>query len=571
MNARPVRTLFWAQWRKNRPMILTTLATIAGAYAILWVVDSGGVRENAGNSSEDFLVAILLISIPSLVAAASILLSHSDSERLSISLPARILRLPLTTSKLVAVLLFFGVLVAAGISAAATLPAVFMLDVDFAWWIPVLTASLAMAFIQLWAYTFGNATARIALISFLICICSFAWIAQRPLLVELGTKSGPVMALLILTVILAAIYALALWVTTILRTGGWSGRFAILNPGRAPASRRRRPFSSKRAAQFWYEWKLFGTLLPSYVAGVAVAYFVGLPLVIGIFRISDSTGNSSSEGVEALFSISWFTSAQFLSTGIVLSSVLGAVMVSGVMFMRAGHWNSQSNYLLTRPLSIHRIATARLTMMLASACAAFLLMLGSLGLLSLYLEGTGEVLGFIPFLRQGYEHLPVFYSLAFFWGGAFLMLWTCSWSVNSAWLLSVAAIIYAPPIAALWALALIGGISVNDAQTMTYATVYICNWIASAALVLGLLWMAYQNKKRRLVHPSYIWIAAALWIAYTSAFYLFVTQWSVPPGAHDWIVRFPNPVNWSIWIGISALPVTPLFLQPLLLENARHR
>ena len=111
----------------------------------------------------------------------------------------------------------------------------------------------------------------------------------------------------------------------------------------------------------------------------------------------------------------------------------------------------------------------------------------------------------------------------------------------------------------------------NDAQTITTAAIYVCNWIASAILVLGFLWMAYQSEKRRLVHPSYTWIAAALWITYASVFYYFVNEWDVSPESQDWAVRFPNPVNWSIWIGISALPITPLFLQPLLLDYARHR
>jgi len=210
-------------------------------------------------------------------------------------------------------------------------------------------------------------------------------------------------------------------------------------------------------------------------------------------------------------------------------------------------------------------------MMFFSACSAFLIMAGAFSLFSLFLARSGEELGFISFLHQGYEHLPAFYSLAFFWGGAFLMLWTGSWSVNSAWVLSVAAVVHVPPIAALWVLALLGGISVSDAQTMTFATLYICNWIASGVLVLGLLWMVYQTMKRRLLHPMYVGVAAVLWVAYASAFYFFVTQWGVPSAAHEWAVRFPNPVDWSIWIGISALPLTPLFLQPLLLEYSRHR
>ena len=571
MNHKALTTVFWGQWRKNRWLLLAILGSIAAAYALLGIIDQRGLRENAGNPAEDFLVALLLISVPSLVAAAAVLLGHSDSERLHIALPPRVLRLPLTTSKLVGVFLAFGVFVAVGISTAATIPAIFMLNVDFPWWAPVLTAVMATAFLQLWAYTFGNASPRVALLSFTLCFALFAWVARRPALVQLTTEGGSVIAVLLVAAQLAVVFALAVWVTTILRGGGWAGRFGILNPASTIVRRKRRPFRSKRAAQFWYEWRLFGSLLPVYVSGVAIAYFFGLPLVIGIFRISDTTGNSSAEGIEALFSISWFTSAQFVTTGITLSAVIGAVIVSGIMFMRAGHWNSQSDFLLTRPLSIQRIATARISMMFASTAVAFLLFLVSLAAVTALLNATGETLSFVSFLHQGYEHLPAAYPLAFFWGGVFLILWMASWSINSVWVLCILALVHAPPIAAIWSLALLGTLSITDAQTISYAAVYICNWIASAILLAGLLWMAYQSEKKRIIPAHYTWIAALLWITYSGAFYYFVGEWDIPPSAKEWAIRFPNPVNWSIWIGVSALPLTPLFLQPLLLEHARHR
>ena len=571
MNAKPIRTVFWGQWQKNRWLLLTILAGIALAYGLLAMVDTRGLRENAGDPAEDFLIAILLISVPSLVAAASVLLGHSDSERLHITLPPRILRLPLTTPKLAAVLLTFGILVAALIASAATLPAIFMLNVDFDWWVPVLIAVLAMTVLQLWAYTFGNATPRVALLSFILCFASFAWIVRRPFLVQLATESGAAIAVLLLAIPLAAVFGISVLVIAILRSGGWAGGFAILNPVRAGVRRKKRAFRSRRVAQFWYEWRLFGSLLPLYVTGVAAAYFFGLPLVIAVFRISDTTGNSSAEGVAALFSISWLTSAQFVSTGIYLSAIIGAVIVSGVMFMRAGHWNSQSNYLLTRPLSIQRIASARLSMMLASTTLTALIFLAALAVLIVIIRAGGENLGLVSYLRQGYGHLPEALILAYFWGGILLILWVGSWSVNFAWVLCVAALVYLPPITAIWILALLGRLSISDAQTTTHATVYICNWIASTILVAGLLWMVYQSYKKQIVPASHIWVAALLWIIYSGVFYYFAGQWDVPAAAKEWVVRFPNPVDWSIWIGISTLPVTPLFLQPLLLDYARHR
>ena len=571
MNLKPLRTVFWGQWLKNRWLLLTIIGAIAAAYIFLRFIDARGLRVNAGAPYEDFRVAFLLISVPTFVAAAAVLLGHSDSERLHIALPDRVLRLPLTTPKLVAVLLAFGAFVAAGVSTAATLPAIFMLNLDFAWWIPVFTAVLATAFLQLWAYTFGNASPRVALTSFILCFATFAWVARRPALVQLATHSGPAIAVLLLAAQLAIVFGFAVWVTTILRGGGWTARFELLNPARTRVRRKRRPFRSKRAAQFWYEWRLFGPLLPLYVTGVAIAYFFGLPLVIAVFRVSEGTGNLSVEGIEALFSINWYTSIQFVTTGIALSAVIGAVIVSGIMFMRAGHWNSQSSYLLTRPLSTRRIATARISMMLASTTVAFLLFVVFMAALTALLNSMGESLALAEFLQQGYQHLPAAYPVAFFWGGIFLILWMASWSVNSVWVVCIVTLVHLPPIAAIWSLTLLGTLSVTDAQTMTYASVYICNWIASAIFLASLLWMAYQSNKKKIIPARYTWIAPVLWITYSGAFYYFVGEWDVPPESRDWAVRFPNPVNWSIWVGLSALPLAPLFLQPLLIDRARHR
>ena len=72
MNLKPLITLFWGQWRKTRWLLLALLGGIAVAYTLLGIVDQRGLRENAGDPAEDFLIALLLISVPSLVAAAAV-------------------------------------------------------------------------------------------------------------------------------------------------------------------------------------------------------------------------------------------------------------------------------------------------------------------------------------------------------------------------------------------------------------------------------------------------------------------------------------------------------------------
>ena len=571
MSSRTVQTVFLGQWRKIRWVILWTMVGIAVGYTLLSMVDGRGLRPNAGDPAEDFLVALLMIMVPCVVAAGSLLLVHSDAERLEVALPGRVLRLPLSTWKIVAVHFGFGALCAGFVALAATIPAFFFLNVEFGWWLPVLTAMAAMAFLQLWAAAFGNATPRVALLSFALCFSGLAWLAQRPVLVRLATESGPVMSLLLLALQFAAICGLAWWVVGVQRAGGWSSRIPLLNLPMRGGVRKRRPFATRQRAQFWYEWKLFGMLLPVYVLGVGLAYFMGLPLMVAVFRISDTTGNSSSEGIEALFSISWFTSAQFMTTGLTLAAFIGGLMVGGVMFMRAGHWNSQSTYLLTRPLSSRRITSARVWMALASTTLTLGLMIAVMLGLTAVLSALGETMNLTGFVHQGYEHLPAMFPLAAFWAFLFVVMWMGAWSVNLAWVLGVAAVVYIPPLIATWAMTLFGGLTLADAHLLSLTILGVCNWILSALLILGLLYMAFKSDRLGIVHATYPWVAAALWFIYCGAFYYYIQEWDIPPNAKEWAIRFPHPVNWSIWLGVSALPITPLFLQPLLLENARYR
>ena len=151
------------------------------------------------------------------------------------------------------------------------------------------------------------------------------------------------------------------------------------------------------------------------------------------------------------------------------------------------------------------------------------------------------------------------------------MMWLGAWSINFVWVLYVLALTHAAPIALIWGFYLFGDLHPADARLLTGAVVRVVNWIGSAFLVAGLLWMAYQSNRKRLIHPAYTWIAAVLWLAYSAAFILYAVEWEVIPTAKDWVIRFPHPVQWSIWLGISALPITPLFLQPLLLDRVRHQ
>jgi len=566
------QTFSLSLWKRSRAILGLVLIGIALAYVGIWFADQQGLRPGAGRAEEDFTVALLLIALPCIVAAASVLLANSDAENLYIALPPRTLRLPLHTWKIAAALVGFGAGMSALVALAATLPALWLFNVDFAWWLPVLTAATITVLAQLWAYTFGNAHPRVAIASFVLYFGALSWVARQPFFVRLSTGDGSVggplfLNLLLFAAAIALVGGLIGVVVRVQRHGGWSFGMPRVS---VAATRRmtRKPFRSPRHAQFWFEWRQYGLLLPVYVGGVAAAYFIGLPLVVGVFRISDVTGGSSNE---PLFHIDWFTSAQFITTGLGLAALIGGIMVGGVMFMRAGHWNSQSNYLLTRPLTLARIADARVYVMLASACAALALLLGLVGLLELVTRLQGETTGLGPFLYQGYEALPKTLVYTVFWGALLLMMWTFAWSASYVYILGIFAVLVVPPMSVVWAGALFGITSIESAQGITERLLPYLYWSGSILCIAGLLGMAWRANTRNLLHPAIPTLSVLAWIAYSYVFIEYVEKWDVGIQAQDWATRFPHPVEWSVWVGASILPLVPLYLHPLLLERIRHQ
>lgn len=563
----PFGTVARGLWTRVRWVVVTIVAGIALAYTALWFIDLRGLRPNAGEASEDFMVALLLIGTSCLAGAAAVLLANSDAEHLHLALPARVFRLPLDTWKVTTALLALGAGVGALLAAASTVPALWLLNVDFAWWLPVLTAVTLTPLAQLWAYTFGSASPRPAVVSFVLYFGALSWLARRPFFADLATANPFWLNAALVLLFLGGVFLIMWFVIHVQRHGGWSGSLAP----RARLERPRRPlrpFSSRWQAQLWFEWRQYGLLLPMCVGGVAVAYFLGLPLVVGVFRMSNVTGPATNE---PLFRVDWYTSAQFVVTGLGLSTLLGSLIVGGVMFMRAGHWNSRSKYLLTRPLNVTRIANARVYALLASAILALAILIGLVALMETITALQGESTGLGTYLHQGYEQLPLSFVLAVFAGGLFLLMWTFSWSASYIYIMAVFGFVVFPPVAAVWGAALVGLSDAAQAQERTVAMLPYLNWLAAIVVMAGLLAMAWRADTKRLIQRTVPVVAAVAWFGYSAAFVHYAKNWDVPVGSPEWAVQFPHPINWPVWIGVSVLPLVPLFLHPLLIERTRHR
>jgi len=567
MPKRALWTVYAGLWRRVRTILALVFAGLALAFVGLWLAEVQGLRPERRDASEDFMIAVMLIGVANLVGAAAVILSNSDAERLEIALPDRVLRMPLRTWKLALVQVIFGASVGAVVSLAATVPLPYVLKVDLSWWKPVLGGVAFMPIAQLWAYTMGNAAPRTALVSFVIYFGGLAALVQRPWVRTLFDGSSPARGAIAFAAVLAATAVLMWAVLVVQRRGGWAASLPRRDVTVAKA-RPRRAFASSRAAQFWFEWRQYGLLLPVYVGGAAAAYFLGMPLVVGLFRATNVTGKSSGE---PLFRIDWFSSAQYVWMGLFLAAFLGGLMVGGVLFMRGGHWNSNSSYLLTRPLTLARISNARLIVIGVSALLALAELAAIVLAIEAIVRAQGESTGFGAFLNQGYVELPQSVVVAMHFGFLLVLMWACAWPAAYVF----AAIIFLALIVPLRGALLGGALAglLEPGQAAAYAAAWSPGvyWAASGLVVLGLFVLAWQANRRGLLHPAVPWVCAGLWLVYSWAFARFMTQWEVPTGMQDWATRFPHPINWPMWIGVSIVPLLPFLLHPLTLARIRHR
>ncbi len=560
-------TVYAGLWRRVRQIFILVIAGIAAAYALVWLADAQGMLPQQRDNSGGFMIAFLIIGVSGLVGGAGVLLANSDAERLELALPQRVLRMPMRTGKLAFIHMIFGMTVAAAIAILATLPAFWVLEVDFAWWMPLATAAALMPLIQLWAYTMGNAGLRAALISFVLYFGGFAWLSQRPAFVELLKNGELVKTVTSLVFFLAGVYALLWAVIAVQRRGGWAASLPRRGVEFA-VGRQRRPFHSNRAAQFWFEWRQYGMLLPAYVGGAAAAYFVGMPLVVGVFRMTNVTGTSAGE---PLFRIDWLSSAQYIWMGLALSAFVGSLLVGGVMFMRGGHWNSASNYLLTRPLTLSRISNARILVLGTGAMIALFELVAITGAIEGVVRLNGESTGFGFFLHQGYEQLPLWLTVAMHFGFLLVLMWACAWPVSFVFAVGGFAVLTLPLLGAIWGGALLGILEPDTAKERAAELGSIGNWISAALIVFGLLAMAWVANRRGFIHPVLPWLCTGIWLVYSWAFVHFMTRWEVIAGAQEWYIRFPHPINWPLWVGVSVVPLLPFFLHPLMMARIRNR
>lgn len=557
------------QWLKTRWAVLGSLAGMFLACGTLVLLKKLGL---AGGFADVLAYVVMFTTIA--VNGVAILTIHSDVDALRVNLPVRMFRLPVSTWKLVAGLMIFGVVEVGATSAITTFTVQSLLGVAFTWWMPPLFAMVLIAFLMAWSYAQQEGNPEFAVVS-LLAMGLLVMGLRRIDAFQVVVDGVPVLVAAVGACMLA--FGIAMWTFTLNRHNRLPQWPSIRLRREVSGSDVHVPkrFSSAMQAQAWYEWRRYGWQLPSSVIVLLIGYFLMMPLFGSAFVVNETVDNTMPEVAPENVSnvvIDWLQSVQFLTTGMQVAASVAAVIVGGFMFMKAGYWNSRSTYLLTRPMTTSDLARARLTMSFKSAVAGlFILMVIFAGLVYVA-ESSGTSLGVVSFMQMGYEELSGFFLLTFFWGSLFIVMWVAIWPLNVGVAFLAFMIAYLPPLSVVWFLRSNRTLRYNEANEAIAKITEVAAWPAAAILGSAFLWVLWGSWRSKLVGLKTITLAVVCWGICAGIFYTYVDGHNYQPNANIGPNQFDlYPVQWALWVALSLLPIAPLFSLPYLLEKARRQ
>ncbi len=559
MNLSPILVLLQVQWLRTRWVLPGIVLGTASACAGLAFAQRLGL---SGDNVQIAAYAILLVSIG--LAVGIVMMIHTEIDKLSAGLPLRILRLPVANWKIVLAFMAYGWIAVGGVSALCALLVIRMAGLEMHWWIAPSLAVCMTSAAQAWTYSLRDPGPRAGVVTFLLFMAPVVWLLRQDAAFDLLERANPWLV--------GAAVPLALFAAAVL--GLRANRRGLIDHWFVPKAAAStwvsgpipgRRFRSPMRAQLWYEWRTFGWQLPSMIATMLVLYFLGMPLVTGMFGGTGTPEAGWSERPpDPSIVLDWLSSTQFTTTGLQLVAVASSVLVGGYLFMKAGYWNQSSTHLLTQPISTRRLAYARISVFSKSTMLGLALLAGVMGLINLLMISAGEEARFAAFLQQGYDESNPYAVVAFYIGTLFAVMWVAVWPVNSGWAFVAYAVAIAPAAAVDWL--------ANDGP-MGEASPYL-GWAraaGSAVLAAGFAFGFYRALRARVLSPLAMAIALAFWAVSVAAFRMMVAAYIPNPEANLPGEHFPHPVDPWLWLGLSLLLVAPVITHPLLVHQARRR
>lgn len=567
-------SLIWMQWRKTRWLLLALVFGSAAASGIVLVAARLGLHA-------DMVLALGYISafLPIVIAMGAVLLIHSDADRVLFYLPHRILRLPVASWRLTLALMLFGLVAVGAVALATTGILILAFDAAILWWAPAAMAVLLLAALQIWQFALRDPSPAGAVVTLLLILAPLGLVARVAFSSEFAARGGAVLASLVPWGVLYGAGVLALMLN---RRGG----IAVLSAADQRRSKRTvrlsemSRFTSPLAAQRWYERKRFGWQLPTLLVAVLLVYFFLMPVLTTLFTGDEDVPTNTPERPAATVAIDWLGSPQFITTGFQIAALLAGVVVGAYIFTRAGYWNATTTYSLTLPVTTRSLALARIRVLFFSTVAGLAILGLLLALISAIISAQDENFSIADYLKQGYEQsLPGWFVMVFFVAGLGLFMWVAAWPVNAGF----AMLAYGAVFAVVFGGAYLGRYAgfVEWSHNARESWTQLSTLTATVLVAIAFAGVAFAAVRKGLVSPVAAVVAVLLWCVYSGAFLVWGLAWE--PGPKRAAISapgrlqqmegstWPHPVDWSLWIGLSLLPIAPVILHPFLLDRARHR
>jgi hypothetical protein len=315
--------------------------------------------------------------------------------------------------------------------------------------------------------------------------------------------------------------------------------------------RRRRDFASPGAAQFWYEWRRTGWLLPVCTAFVIVAIIAP---------------------------ISWFNRhdaryANFIF-GRLFAIPLVLAFVIGKGFIKCEFWSTNlalPQFLAVRPLNNGEFVIAKMKVAAASAAISGLLVLAFLGLWLSSWANTAHLKPILVQLRLFYPH-SWHVILILYFGVFMVLIWRCL--VSGLWVglsgkpshyfgaagLQVSGAALLLLAIGIWSDAIDATIK-SHPNVIRSAVFYAMGWIF-AGLVIVKLWSAALTWNKNT--PRRTWQYLAIWVSATACLVTLAIL-SRPPLDTDRLAHL------FLLAAFLIFPFARLGLAPLALAKNRHR
>ena len=497
----PLFALTWEIWRRGRRSACLALGCVC-VCALVNLLTPEGLT---GHAIFQALFGLLMVTSFLLLMGIFNYTEFSSSREWN-GFPYRLFSLPLRTWQLVTLPMFLGV---------ASVELMFFAWIKLVWthekiempeWFAVVLGAY-MVFYQaaLWGLA-GFRVVRLLALSLggvssilIVCLPLFDKIVPSPWFSE--ARLIPMMVAATSTAFVAAWIAVARQ-----RSGGgfrqnWLKLLAERISDVMP--RRTKGFLSPAAAQFWFEWRRAGWLLPACTAFVLLLIFVPFSLVYQ---------HNAASTVDAL--------VRALAVPVVLAFAIGKA------FIKAEFWSMDlalPPFLATRPIATGEIVISKMKVAALSVAITWLLVIAFVAVwLPVWADTTSLkklIAEFKMFYPNSWLAIVVLYFLGFM-----VLTWRCLvsglWvglSGKRSWYIAAASMqVIIPALLLLTAAICSDAIDRRvrrDPEFLNAASMMVIGWVL-AALVIGKLWIAvYSWSKitpRRTGQYLLIWSAATL-------------------------------------------------------------